>query len=100
MTEILKHTEDPGGKLTQIPVGQRVIIIILIIVDVLPLLALPTLVLQRDSAGLVEARLDVLLAVRNGLVFFDVPLQNRRGGSHRRTRGRTATAWAPLPSAE
>lgn len=65
-------------KLTQVPVRQRVVVVILVLVDVLPFLALPAFMLQSDGAGLVEARLDVLLAVWNGLVLLDVTLRAHR----------------------
>lgn len=65
-----------GPYLTQVPVGQRVVVIVLVFINVLSLLVLPSFVLQSDGAGLVEARLDVLLAVGNRLVLFDVALED------------------------
>lgn len=63
---------------TQVPVRQRIIIIIFILIYVLPLLALPSFMLQSDGAGLVEARLDVLFTVWNRLILFNVALEGSR----------------------
>lgn len=63
-------------ELTQVPVRQRIIVIILVLVDVLPFLALPAFVLQSDSAGLVETGLDVLLTIWNRFILFNITLQD------------------------
>ncbi len=60
--------------LTQVPVGQRVVIIIIIVFDVLALLTLPSLMLQGDGARLVETGFDVLIAIWHRLVLLDVTL--------------------------
>lgn len=61
---------------TQVPVRQRVVIVVLVLVDVLPFLAVPAFMLQSDGAGLVETRLDVLLTIRNRLILFNITLQD------------------------
>lgn len=79
-----------GGKkalcreLTQVPVRQRIVVVVLIIVYVLPFLALPALVLQGDGAGLVEAGLDVLLTVGDRFILFNVTLKDNSEGGERR----------------
>lgn len=60
--------------LTQVPVRQRVVIVVIIFLDVLTLLSLPSFVLQGDCARLVETRLDVLLAVWDRLILLHVTL--------------------------
>lgn len=76
-------------QLTQVPVRQCIIIVVLVVIDVLPLLALPSFVLQSDGAGLVEARLDVLLAVGNGFILFNVALEvNREKGEFKADTGK------------
>lgn len=62
-----------GAELTQVPVRDGVVVIQLIIIFVVVLDAV-ALVLLGDRAGAMEARPDVLLVVRDGLVFLDVPL--------------------------
>ncbi|PWA19282.1 hypothetical protein CCH79_00014572 [Gambusia affinis] len=70
--------EQPFQKRQKVPVSQRVIIVIVIIIfDVFVLLSLPSFMLQGDGARLVEAGLDVLLAVRHRLVFLHVSLKNQ-----------------------
>lgn len=76
------------GRRTQVPVRQRVVVVLIILVDVLSLLAFAPLVLQGDGAGLVEAGLDVLLAVWDGLVLLHVSLEREVGG-RRSIRNRT-----------
>lgn len=50
--------------------------------------------LQSDGAGLVEARLDVLLTVWNCLVLFNVALEdNREKGECRTDKGKKAESW-------
>lgn len=62
-----------GAGLTQVPVGDGVVVVFVIVV-VFAVLDAVALVLLGDRAGAVEARPDVLLVVRNGLVFLRVPL--------------------------
>lgn len=64
--------------LTQIPVRQSIVVIVIIFINVLPLLSLASLVLQRDCARLVETWLNVLLAVRNSFILLHVTLQGRQ----------------------
>lgn len=47
--------------------------------------------LQGDSAGLVEARLDVLLAVWNRLVLFNITLEEIRAQGEFRTQVNSKT---------
>ena len=69
------HHPKQMSRLTQVPVGQRVVIIVVVVVVyVLLLLAAAPFVLEGDSARLVEARLDVLLAVGHSLVFLHITL--------------------------
>lgn len=89
-------------ELTQVPVRQGIVVIILVVVDVLPFLALPAFVLQGDRARLVETGLDVLLAVWNGFILFNVTLQDSREkvGSREKKAGRLYQEWQSHPSWE
>lgn len=62
------------GELTQVPVGDGVIVVVHFVVFFLLLLDAVALVLLRDRAGAMEARPDVLLVVWNGFVLLDVAL--------------------------
>lgn len=63
-------------ELTQVPVRQCIIVVVLIVVNVFPFLALPAFVLQSDGAGLVETRLDVLLTIWNSFILFNITLKD------------------------
>lgn len=60
--------------LTQVPVRQRVVIVVVVVFYVLILLALPSFVLQGDSARLVETRLDVLITIWHCLILLHITL--------------------------
>lgn len=71
------HPNSISPSLTQVPVWQCVVIIVIVVIIVLGLLILPSLVLQCDSARLVETGLDVLIAIWYGLVLLDISLDKR-----------------------
>lgn len=63
-----------GTELTQVPIRDSIIIIIQFIILILIFLDPITLMLLGDCPRAVEAWSDVLLTVRNGLVFLNVAL--------------------------
>lgn len=63
-----------GGELTQVPIGDGVIIVVHFVVFFFLILDAVALVLLCDRAGAMEARPDVLLVVWNGLIFLYVAL--------------------------
>lgn len=63
-----------SSELTQIPIRDSIIIIIQFIIVILIFLYAITLMLLGDRTGAMETRPDVLLVVRNGLIFLNVPL--------------------------
>ena len=60
--------------LTQVPIRDSIIIIIQFIILIIFFFNPITLMLLGNCAGAVEAWSDVLLVVRNGFVFLNVPL--------------------------
>lgn len=64
-----------GTELTQVPIRDSIVIVIQFIILIFLILNPIALMLLGNCAGAMEARSDVLLVVRNGLVFLDVSLK-------------------------